>query len=246
MCTPRPDQSGNILFLILLAVVLFAALTYAVTSSMRGGGRNASAETPQLMAASITQYFDQIDAAVLRMTMSQGVKPETISFEYPFMNNNLYQTNPNGTGSAYFINSDCTSDACRIFKTDGGNVTPRHFNKYGVDGYSGSNGLGPAPGYYTFELIQWPYAGTSAPDVVLSLVGIDPAICPALKAALSLGNEPGFSGAGLNAHSAGSTWDSSTKIISSNINDVIGRSTLVTTKSTAPAWCNVFHVVLSR
>lgn len=48
-------QRGNILFLILLAVILFAALSYAVTQSLRGGGNDASDEQSRSLAATLLQ-----------------------------------------------------------------------------------------------------------------------------------------------------------------------------------------------
>ena len=74
-------QEGNVLFLILIAVALFAALSYAVTQSSRGGN-NASKETNILNSAQITQYPTQIRTAVLRM-MIDGNDPANLLFNTP-------------------------------------------------------------------------------------------------------------------------------------------------------------------
>lgn len=74
-------QEGNVLFLILIAVALFAALSYAVTQSSRGGN-NASKETNILNSAQVTQYPTQIRTAVLRM-MIDGNDSANILFNTP-------------------------------------------------------------------------------------------------------------------------------------------------------------------
>lgn len=74
-------QEGNVLFLILIAVALFAALSYAVTQSSRGGN-NASKETNLLNSAQITQYPTQVRTAVLRM-MIDGNDPANLKFNTP-------------------------------------------------------------------------------------------------------------------------------------------------------------------
>ena len=75
-------EQGNVLFLILMAVVLFAALSYAVTKASRSGDANTSSEKAQLTASAIMNYNSAIRVAVMRMQMS-GIDPATIDFALP-------------------------------------------------------------------------------------------------------------------------------------------------------------------
>lgn len=74
-------QKGNVLFLILIAVALFAALSYAVTQSSRSGG-DASKETNVINTASLTQYPNSVRTSVLRLIIS-GIDPLDIQFNKP-------------------------------------------------------------------------------------------------------------------------------------------------------------------
>jgi hypothetical protein len=75
------NQRGNVLFLILIAVALFAALSYAVTQSSRSGG-DASRETNILNAAQLTQYPTSIRTAVLRLVID-GFQDTNILYNVP-------------------------------------------------------------------------------------------------------------------------------------------------------------------
>lgn len=76
------NQSGNVLFLILIAVALFAALSYAVTQSTRGGG-NADDETSLISSASLTQYPASLKLSMLRLSISNGVSGLNTEFNAP-------------------------------------------------------------------------------------------------------------------------------------------------------------------
>lgn len=62
-------QSGNVLFLILVAVVLFAALSYAVTHSSQIGAGGTDDESGKVNAGQISQFPNFVRAQVLRMMM---------------------------------------------------------------------------------------------------------------------------------------------------------------------------------
>lgn len=65
----RKDERGNALFLILIAVALFAALSYAVTQSGRGSG-NTDKETGLINSAQLTQFPAAVRTAVTRMVLT--------------------------------------------------------------------------------------------------------------------------------------------------------------------------------
>ncbi len=65
----RHGEKGNVLFLILIAVALFAALSYAVTQSTRTGGGDTAGETTLISSAQLTQYPASVRTAVVRMIL---------------------------------------------------------------------------------------------------------------------------------------------------------------------------------
>ncbi len=79
----RNGERGNVLFLILIAVALFAALSYAVTQSSRSGGGDASRETNLVNSAHITQYPASLKTSIVRMIVSNGTSPLVLVFNPP-------------------------------------------------------------------------------------------------------------------------------------------------------------------
>ncbi|MCB1538437.1 MAG: hypothetical protein H6865_04535 [Rhodospirillales bacterium] len=100
------QQSGNVLFLILIAVALFAALSYAVTQSSRSGS-DASKETNVINTASLTQYPNSVRTAVLRLIIS-GIDPLDIYFNRP--------DEFSGVGNTFFVGKESRG----VFHPQGG------------------------------------------------------------------------------------------------------------------------------
>ncbi len=97
-------QNGNALFLILIAVALFAALSYAITQSGRGGG-SISKEQAVIAASQVTQYAASVHTAVQRMIIG-GITPSSICY-----------------GGSYNGNSLCSApEQNRVFDQSGGGV----------------------------------------------------------------------------------------------------------------------------
>lgn len=78
----RHTERGNVLFLILIAVALFAALSYAITQSTRSGSGDSSSEKNKIGSAQLAQYPAGIKTAIVRM-MLDGRPVDDILFDAP-------------------------------------------------------------------------------------------------------------------------------------------------------------------
>ncbi len=102
------NNHGNVLFIVLIAVALLAALSYAVTSSNSGG--NIDRERSEIQAAEIIQFTNIIARTVDRIHMINRCDYTEISFENP-------------TVSGY-VNPNAPADkSCHIFDPNGGELT---------------------------------------------------------------------------------------------------------------------------
>ncbi len=176
-------ERGNILFLILLAVILFAALSYAVTSSMKGGGNNASEEKTKAMVASIFQYASLIENAVMRLRLVNGCSDTRISFENNVVVNPIY-ANPNSPSSG--------SKKCWVFHPDGGNVPfieRRDWQITREEAVALDAGYGVhwdrAPGFNVTALNGIQNAGTDAADLLFRIPFIKPELCEEINRQLT-------------------------------------------------------------
>ena len=86
----KNDQNGNILFLILIGVALFGALSYAVTNTSRGKGEGVESETELTKASVIIQHANSISVAMQRLTVIHKCDFNSIDYNAAFGNPTNY------------------------------------------------------------------------------------------------------------------------------------------------------------
>lgn len=88
------NERGNVLFLVLIAVALFAALSYAVTKSTRTDSVAAHKERTLVSSASMTQYPTALKTSVIRMLLG-GADISEIAFDAPDNFNSISNASAN-------------------------------------------------------------------------------------------------------------------------------------------------------
>ena len=103
------SQKGNVLFLILIAVALFAALGFAVTQTLRNSPKDSQRDSQRIRAAELTQYPTFIGEAVMRLKF-RGIEDTDLCFDSPLWGNNDY------------YHAGCDDDKHKVFLAHGGEV----------------------------------------------------------------------------------------------------------------------------
>lgn len=160
------NQRGNAFFYILIAVILFAALTYTLSRIETEDGQSTSDMDQgriQIAANSIISYAASAQNALIRLDQ-MGVSFDTLDFIEP------WETNFN----------DPPTDK-KFFHPDGGGLA---YKPLPADA-TGTGGVDPEPRYYVglFNNIEW--TPTSTNDVLFAAYKITEPVCKAINKQLT-------------------------------------------------------------
>ena len=172
MILSMKDSHGNALFLILIAVALFAALSYAVTNSGRGGS-GIDREQADILAAQILNSVAAVQQGIQRLEIIGGYDQVQL--------NDSAATNSGTCYSGENTTTPCSTVG--IFNADDG-VLPDIFWSAELrdPAYTGTD-------RWVFQSIEYETggsaAGTSLPDIILEYVGLTDEVCSALNRKMS-------------------------------------------------------------
>ncbi len=194
-------QSGNVLFLILIAVALFAALSYAVTSSTRTGGGSISKEQAKANASAILQYGAAVRTVVMKMKTINGCTDNSFEFS-----NAAFTRNDGVLINA--ANSNAPTDKkCHLFEKEGGGIAPFYPPYSALCPTCAPNPASFKLGASSFRVYQMKGIGTdgisgteTANELVMQIVALNKETCVAINELIGIinpgGNPPpnGFTG----------------------------------------------------
>lgn len=120
-------ERGNAIFLVLIGIVLFAALSFAVSMSGRGGGSQ-DKEKALLNATEMVQFADAMHIGIGRLMAINRCTTEQIDFS----GNGGKSKRNNGLAFDYTNPTSPVDDSCDVFKHDAGGVVSRLFNPEGM------------------------------------------------------------------------------------------------------------------
>lgn len=170
----KNNEQGSVLIYILLGVALFAALSYAVTQSIRlneSATNTSTKEKTSLAYSEIASFLETINQQTVILNTINSIKDTELDYR-----NNIYKLS-NNTANSNNINTNCTVSDCRLFSPYGINgIQPIIFIN-GIDTATQSNAALPQNGHGQVWQIIMNGVGTTNPDLVFLIHGVTADLC---------------------------------------------------------------------
>lgn len=153
----RKNESGNVLWFILIVLVLIGLLTAVLSRSGTSVDQSGDVEQQRIKINQMLRYVKGIEAAIQQMKL-RGISESDLNFD------------PNGADSG-----NCTSGTCKVFHVDGGGLTHQ----------TPPAGIGAANWLYvaTNDALN---VGTTEPDLILMLRNVSDGYCSQINRLLNV------------------------------------------------------------
>lgn len=163
----RGAERGNALVYVLIAIALFAALSFTLSRNTDSGEAGTlSEDRAKLYMSQIVSYAAQAKSVYDQMDF-QGIRADRIDFTTP--DDPTFNDNEDDGGSADRI--------FKIYHPDGGGLNVGNIPVGAIDDSGITTPGDPAPGWYMgrFNNIEW--TASANEDIILTAYGIDRLIC---------------------------------------------------------------------
>ncbi|MFP4313127.1 MAG: hypothetical protein ACLFR0_02260 [Alphaproteobacteria bacterium] len=163
----REKERGNALVYVLIAIVLFAALSFTLsrnTDTSEAGGLEE--DRAEIYASQIISYAAQAKSVIDQME-AQGVFIEEVDFTLP--------NDPN------FDTNNPVAPIYKVYHPQGGGLNLGTLNDVLIDDSNITTPADPAPGWYMgrFNNVEW--SASNNTDIILVAYGINPTLCRILN-----------------------------------------------------------------
>lgn len=181
-------QNGNILFIILITILLFASLSYAVSSSSRTSGSGVSKEKARLDAAELQQRLSAIKSSYDRLRIG-GCSFDKMSTHFDQDNDGSYTDND---AAEFYYNPKAPSDlSCHLFHPNGGGLVKPLFRLNMLQPYNAAWGISDRYGmvYFTTFMRMGGIGADAARDLIGVVYGVPKETCMTYNDMLSIPND---------------------------------------------------------
>ena len=174
----RPRERGNVLFYILIAVGLLAALSYAVSQSSRGSASQLSQEKARLFASEMIEYANVVASSTGQLRL-RGVSDTALCY------------NHDSWGASNYDHAGCSDMRNHIFSLEGGGVTWANAPSEAMDTSASPDNLWHFYADNAVQNIGVTCAAASCADLIMVADEIDVNVCKQLNTLLGVSNPSG-------------------------------------------------------